>query len=238
MITTYMSQKEILTEFWKDYVEVISPRMFREAARHRKALEKRGKEWLRFKEPRVVKASGNTYNIWLSVSYQPKGKTAIKTSVWLSFLDSKTGVKETILLPAEKNQFTVISFTSGFFSEWAKQTEILGSDVLAEFFKWANGNYQVYHSGTDHKKIEIDINGEGAGLGVFTEPGEYKFRHFLGPEEMVRMRKELGKEIMDPLELWDTYNTKPAIIIPDTETEDYWATERQKALDEIYEKYG
>lgn len=242
MINSYMSQSEILSEFWKDYVEVIRPRCFRVAERKKKDLGKRkNPDWIRLKDIMIVRASGNVYSVILSVSYPAKKNTAIKTSCWCSYLDSKTGVRKTLLLPAQENQSAVILFTSGFFKEWNEQQGMVGSeDPRPEFFKWANGNYQVYHNSEDRGKIEIDLNGLGAGLGKYREPGEYEFQHFMGDSLIKDMQSKVG-EILDPLELWEAYyNRKPEVVLrPEDDPEyDYWKTETEKALDEIFEKYG
>jgi len=239
MINSYMSQSEILSEFWKDYIDVIRPRCFRVAERKKKSLGKK-KDWVRLKDIMIVRASGNVYNVILSVSYPAKKNTAIKTSCWCSYLDSKTGVCKTILLPAQENQGSVILFTSGFFKEWSEQQGMFGSeDPRPEFFRWANGNYQVYHNSEDRRKIEIDLNGLGAGLGKFKEPGEYVFQHFLGEARIEEMQSKVG-EILDPLELWEAYYKKPEIVLrpEDDPGYDYWKLETEKALDEIFEKYG
>lgn len=252
MINAYMTQKEILQEFWKGYHEDIKPRCFKVAERYKKQLlplqKKRGEDsWLRMKQLYTIVSKNNRYSVLLWVRYMKNGNIIIKTTVWCTFMDNQ-GRKKILLLPAEERVNSVIIFTSGFFSEWKSQLGIEGTEVevQAEFFKWVEGNYKVYHHTNDNTgekdgRVEVDLNNLGAGLGTFKDPGSYMFKHFLGDTKIEEMQSKVGYDIQDPLELWDAFYKKSEITILSEEIDpefDYFEEERKKALDEIYELYG
>jgi hypothetical protein len=83
--------------------------------------------------------------------------------------------------------------------------------------------------------VEVDLNNLGAGIGEFSEPGAYYFKHFIGDVQIERMQEKVGN-IMDPLELWNAYHKKE-IIVPTEELYDYEG-ELNSIFDEIAEKYG
>ena len=238
-----MNQREILSEFWKDYHEVINPRCFRIVERNKRELcalqKKKPGEWQRMKKLVEIKSKGNLYNVilWSKVR---KGITEIKTCCWLSYLDGQ-GKKRIILLPSQETVNALILFSSGFFREWKDQ--LLGEDMKVDstelerqFFLWVEGNYKVYHNSDDRSKVEVDLNNLGAGIGTFKEPGSYFFKHFMGDTKIGEMQEKVGR-IADPLELWNEYYKKPEVIVPE---EEFYDPEKElnSIFDEIAEKYG
>ena len=246
MINSYMTKDELLQEFWCDYRNVIIPRCFKIAERKRKDLlpiqKIKGQEWLKLKNLITTKTRGNVYNSLLWVKYLNKHKILIKTSVWLSYLDSKTGSKKIILLPSEETSNAVIIFTSRFFKDWKEQLDIEESEdieIQSRFFRDIEGKYTVYHNKENTAEIEININNLGSGIGIF-EKGKYEFKRFLSEFEIKKMKEKVGN-ISNLSILLDEYNKKPEVKFNAEELNpnfDYFETEKQKALDEIFEKYG
>lgn len=246
MINSYMSKEEILRESWKNYKEVIKPRCFKVASRLRKDLlpvHKNSDTWNIIKNPITVKVGGNTYKALFWVKFPNKHDITIKTLVWFTYLDSKTGSKRTILLPSDKNIEVVIMFTPNFFKEWAEQTNLTADEVTtqSEFFKWTEGTYTIYNGTENPKRIGANFNNLGVGLGWLKDEGIYEFKHFLGEDKFKEMQKKVGNDIVDPIRLWDAYYKKPELTINPEECDpnfDYFELERKRALDDIFEKYG
>jgi hypothetical protein len=242
MINGRMSQREILNEFWKEYHEIIKPRCFRIVERERKELaalqKKRPDQWLKMKKLVEVKSEkGNHYNIILWSKIFKHGQTAIKTCTWFSYLGDD-GKRRIVLLPSEERTPALILFSAGFFNDWREQLGLgeTGVELEKQFFLWVEGNYKVYHNEEDKSQVEVDLNNLGAGIGEFKEPGTYHFKHFLGDVLIGKMQEKVGRDIMDPLELWNAYH-QTEIKVPEEPTYDY-QSDLNSIFDEITEKYG
>ena len=236
-----MNQGEILTEFWKEYHEVIKPRCFRIVERSRKELATLQKkcpgEWLKIKKLVEVKSEkGNHYNVILWTRILRKGQTEIKTCIWFSYLESE-GKRRIVLLPAEERIPALVLFSPGFFNEWKEQLEMKeeGVELEKQFFLWVEGNYKVYHNKEDRSQVEVDLNNLGAGIGEFRNSGTYHFKHFIG-EVLMRKMQEKSGNILDPLELWNAYH-KTEIRVHEEELYSY-EDDLNSIFDEIAEKYG
>ena len=243
MINGRMNQGEILNEFWKEYHEIIKPRCFRIVERgwnSLKSLQKnRPGEWLKIKKLLEIKSNkGNLYNVilWVKVLGR-KNQTAIKTCTWFSYLGDD-GKRRIVLLPAEERVPALILFSPGFFKEWKEQLELKeeGVELEKQFFLWVEGNYTVYHNNSDRSQVEVDLNNLGAGIGTYSEPGTYHFRHFMGDTLIGKMQEKVGQDVKDPLKLWNSYHN-PEIKVPEEPTYDY-QSDLNSIFDDIAEKYG
>ena len=125
MIITRTHSKESLKDFEKDYLEDIRPRCFGFVKANRKLIlrsqklkeQKTKKEsWVLCKGVRKIKTSrGNHYRVIVKARFNKKGEPGIMTTIYLILNDSFTGQKVVYLMPADKEDKGIISFSSKFF---------------------------------------------------------------------------------------------------------------------------
>ena len=256
MINTRMTSQEILKEYWNDYYNFLRSRCFKVVERNSKELTKLqkfkfGKSdppeswWYISKKLRSYKSpSGNQYRIILGMKLIKRLEvSAIKTIVYTEFLDSTRGSKTVILFPAEDTSKNLIIISAKFLREYREQEGVDYQEATDTFIKKAAGKFTVYSFLETNPEgplnLEIDFEELGIGLGKVENKGgylEYRFLHYLG-EDLTEKMHEKFKDILDPIKLWEAYHAPKEIKVDIVDWEEQERLEKQKILDEIFDKY-
>lgn len=82
-------------------------------------LKNKKQDWVKLKEPRIVKINGNIYRNAVKARIQKNGEPAFIATSYIITTDSGSGRSIIHLLPTDKHSKALISFDSHFFYRWA-----------------------------------------------------------------------------------------------------------------------
>lgn len=244
MITTRMSNDEILKEFKKEKQEIYDHFIKFISANKKLYLKIQKQKGENYRIPckgiRRMVINYNKYRGSITVRMINRDEIKLSSNVYLILNDSTTGEKVVYLMPTE-NKY-LIKFTPNFFKEYNKEfgyksssfTECVDNYMKTETSYCIENKYDI--GDLRYNCIVFTKNG-GVGFGKLDkESNTAKLRHFNLLEKLYKEAEENNiKDLSNPLELFlmlrNTYNEEEKIIQQDN------ITEKQKEIELAWKEF-
>ncbi len=250
MITTRMSSEEILAEFWKEYKDVIRPRILSWIRGNKKLILrspekfKDSRGFVMLKDPRQIKTDrGNTYKCKLRAKI---GKDYIEfiTTTYTTIIDSYTGRSKVIILPSEENHDYLIIVNSHTLQRYnaliLKRPEIDFKSLVDEFIK-ADNTFSLQYDkdcGSSLANSYLEFGNDNYGMAIYTDKTKtVEIKTFILGSDLREWQKELRIPEFAPLDIYlkhkEGNKVFESIVYPDNPQE----SEKEKQMREAWEEY-
>ena len=251
MITTRMKPAEILNEFWKDYKNIIRPRLLSWIRHNSKKFLKSPSKFkdsngfVILHDPHPVKTdSGNSYRCRLKVKITKDYIEYIVTT-YTVVLDSLSGKNRVLILPSSENYDYLIILDSHVLQRYnalvLKQPSLDFRALTDEFIRVGNDFCLQYDPEVRSElgNSYIEFGRDTYGIATYTEETKaVEIRTFLLGSDLEVWREELNlPESSNPLEIYLKKKEKnkvfSEIIYPDTHSSDL----KKRQISEAWEEY-
>lgn len=202
MIIATMSAKEIITEYKKDYSEILKPRFLKFLEHKTHDLKIAKGNWIKIKNPLIIKSNrGNSYTSFLKAKLDKKQGLGFSSVIYTEINDTKTGKKVVYLFSDD----IPIKFQASFI----KELKINFKEFLNYGCTW---DIRILNDIQDEKYSSWINFGEKIGIGVGGwEDNILVIRHLyitkslINPiEEFLKTREE-NTEKSEIDQAWDDY---------------------------------
>ena len=253
MITTRMKSEEILKEFWKDYRDIIRPRLLGWIRNNKKVILKSPERFkdsngfVLLSEPRQDKTNGgNVYRCKLKVRID---KTYIEfiSTTYTIVLDSYTGQPKVFILPSAEDYNYLISIDSHTLQRYnsliLKQPGLDIKSLVDEFVR-ADHKFTLQYDKECESKIAnsyLEFGNDNFGISVYNNNTKsVEIKTFILGSDLREWQNELRLSEFMPLDIYLKHKEGnkifDTIIYPDQNKESLKEQQMREAWEE-YEKH-
>lgn len=243
MITTRMSNDEILSEFKKEKQEIYDHFIKFISANKKLYLKIQKQKGENYKIPckgiRRTVINYNKYRGSIVVRMISQTKIELSSNIYLVLDDSTTGEKVVYLMPTE-NKY-LLKFTPKFFKEYSKEYKYNSDSFLecVDNYMKRETSYRVEESNTENPKYNCLVYTGNGGVGfgrLDKKSNTIKLKHFNLLEKLYKDAKEGNiEDLTNPLELFlNLRNVKNEETEKNLQQE---ITEKQKEIELAWKEF-